>query len=344
MPAADPAQRTHRPVTLGVVMDPIEAVTPYKDTTFAMLLAAQARGWDCFVMTQPDLYLVQGRAFATRRRVRVFDDPARWFEADAPEDAPLSAHDVVLMRKDPPFDMDYVYTTHFLDRAAAEGVLVGNRPGSLRDVNEKLYTAWFPELCPQTIVTASRARLRAFVEETGDAIVKPLDGMGGAGIFRLTPQDPNIGIVLELITHRDTRQIMAQRYLPEILEGDKRVLVVGGRPADLMLARVPSRGETRGNLAAGGRGVPMPLNDAERRIAEAVAPALLERGLDFVGLDVIGDRLTEINVTSPTCARELDAHAQGRDVRDIDASRPYVRGICDDYLDVLERRLAERAA
>ena len=330
-------------LALGVVMDPIESVTPYKDTTFAMLLAAQARGWDCFVMTQPELYLVQGRAFATRRRVRTFDDPTRHFEADAPEDVPLAAHDVVLMRKDPPFDMDYVYTTHFLDRAAAEGVLVGNRPGSLRDVNEKLYTAWFPELCPTTIVTASRARLRAFVEDEGDVIVKPLDGMGGAGIFRLTPTDPNIGIVLELITLDDTRQIMAQRYLPEIVEGDKRVLVVGGRPADLMLARVPSRGETRGNLAAGGRGVPMPLGDAERRIAEAVAPTLVERGLDFVGLDVIGDRLTEVNVTSPTCARELDAHARGRDVRDIDASRPYVRGICDDYLDVLERRLAERA-
>ena len=328
--------------TLGVVMDPIEGITPYKDTTFAMLLAARARGWDCHVMTQPDLYLARGRAFAVRRRVRAFDDATRHFEADAPEEAPLASHDIVLMRKDPPFDMDFVYTTHLLELAETEGVLVGNRPASLRDVNEKLFAARFPELCPPTLVTASRARLRAFVEEHEDAVVKPLDGMGGTGIYRLTPRDPNLNMILETVTLGDSRQIMAQRYLPEIVDGDKRVLVVGGRPAEHMLARVPAQGETRGNLAAGGRGVPVALGEAERRIAEAVAPALLERGLDFVGLDVIGDRLTEINVTSPTCARELDAHAQGRDVRDIDASRPYVRGICDDYLDVLERRLAER--
>ena len=339
-PPADADAGTRRSVC--VVMDPIERITSYKDTTFAMLLAAAARGWDVHVALAADLYLVDGRAFAARRRVRVFDDPERWFEAVAPEDAPLADHDIVLMRVDPPFDMDFVYATHVLERAEAEGALVGNRPRSLRDVNEKLFTAWFAELCPPTLVTASRARLRAFVAEHEDAIVKPLDGMGGAGIYRLTPRDPNLGMILETITLGDTRQIMAQRYLPEIADGDKRVLVVGGRPAELMLARVPAQGETRGNLAAGGRGEPRPLGEVERRIAETVAPTLLERGLDFVGLDVIGDRLTEINVTSPTCARELDAHAQGRRVTDIDASRPYVRGIADDYLDVLERRLAER--
>ena len=345
MSRADPssARAGSGALSLCVVMDPIEGITPYKDTTLAMLLAASARGWELHVATLADLYLVDGRAFATRRRVAVFDDPRRWFEAGAAEDAPLAAHDVILMRKDPPFDMDFVYATHVLELAEAEGALVGNRPRSLRDVNEKLFTARFPELCPPTIVTASRARLAAFVAEHEDAIVKPLDGMGGAGIYRLTPRDPNLNMILETITLGDRRQIMAQRYLPEIVDGDKRVLVVGGRPAELMLARVPAQGETRGNLAAGGRGVPRPLGEAERRIAEAVAPALLERGLDFVGLDVIGDRLTEVNVTSPTCVRELDAHAQGRDVADIDASRPYVRGICDDYLDVLERRLAERA-
>ena len=327
-------------LNLGIVMDPIESITPYKDTTLAMLLAAAARGWTLHVMTQPDLYLLQGRAFATRRRVRVFDDATRWFEAEAPVDALMSELDVVLMRKDPPFDMDFVYTTHILERAAADGVLVSNRPGSLRDVNEKLSTAWFPELCPVTLVTASRTRLRAFVDEHADVIVKPLDGMGGTGIFRLTPHDPNINMILEQITLGDTRQIMAQRYLPEIVDGDHRVLVIGGTPADHALARIPAQGETRGNLAAGGRGVPVPLSEPMRRIAEAVAPTLLERGLDFVGLDIIGTSLTEINVTSPTCVRELDAHAQGRPVTDIDASRPYVRGLADDYLDVLEKRLA----
>jgi len=327
---------------LGVVMDPIESITPYKDTTLAMLLAAAARGWTLHVMTQPDLYLLQGRALATRRQVRVFDDHRRWFEAEEPVDAPLADLDIVLMRKDPPFDMDFVYTTHILERAAAEGVLVGNRPASLRDVNEKLSTAWFPELCPVTLVTASRTRLRAFVDEHRDVIVKPLDGMGGMGIFRLTPTDPNINMILEQITLGDTRQIMAQRYLPEIVDGDHRVLVIGGRPAEHALARIPAQGETRGNLAAGGRGVPVPLNEAMRHIADTVAPTLLERGLDFVGLDVIGSSLTEINVTSPTCVRELDAHAQGRAVTDIEPNRPYVRGLADDYLDVLEARLAER--
>lgn len=326
-------------LTIGIVMDPIESITPYKDTTHAMMLAAAARGWTLHVMEQRDLYLVQGKAFARRRRVRVFDDHTHWFDAEEAVDAPLSEQDIILMRKDPPFDMDYVYTTYFLERAAAEGVLVGNRPGSLRDVNEKLFTAWFAEFCPITLVTASRERLRAFVTEHGDAIVKPLDGMGGAGIYRLTPNDPNLSMILEGITLNDTRQIMAQRYVPEIVDGDKRILVVGGKPVDHALARIPAAGETRGNLAAGGRGVPVPLGRREREIAEAIGPELVARGLDFVGLDVIGDYLTEINVTSPTCARELDAHAQGRAVTDINASRTYAPGIADLYLDVLEARL-----
>ena len=323
-------------LTLGVVMDPIESVKPHKDTTFAMLLAAQARGWTVHVMEQPDLYLVQGRTHARRRRVRVFDDDTHWFEAEEAHDAPLAEHDIVLMRKDPPFDMDYVYTTYLLERAAAEGVLVSNRPSSLRDVNEKLFTAWFPELCPITLVTASAARLKAFVVEHGDAIVKPLDGMGGVGIFRLRPDDPNLNIILEQSTRGDRLQIMAQRYLPEIAEGDKRVLVVAGEAVDHALARIPAAGETRGNLAAGGRGVPVPLGAAERRIVERVAPVLLERGLDFVGLDVIGERLTEINVTSPTCARELDARAETAAGR---PPRGGVPGIAARYLDALEAKL-----
>ena len=244
-------------MTLGVVMDPIESVTPYKDTTFAMLLAAQARGWTLHVIEQPDIFLHAGRVHARRRRVRVFDDDEHWFEAEDAAEAPLAEHDVILMRKDPPFDMDYVYTTYLLEHAAAEGVLVSNRPSSLRDVNEKLSTAWFPELCPPTLVTADPARLKRFVHEHGDAIVKPLDGMGGAGIFRLRPDDPNLNIVLELSTRGGELQIMAQRYVPAIAEGDKRVLVVAGEAVDHALARIPSQGETRGNLAAGGRGVPV---------------------------------------------------------------------------------------
>lgn len=324
-------------LTLGVVMDPIESVVPYKDTTLSMLLAAQARGWTLHVIEQQDMFLVQGRPHARRRQVRVVDDDAHWFEAEEAVEAPLSEHDIILMRKDPPFDMDFIYTTYLLERAAEEGVLVSNRPGSLRDVNEKLATSWFPDLCPPTLVTASAARLKQFVTEHGDAIIKPLDGMGGAGIFRLRPEDPNINIILEQSTRNSRLQIMAQRYVPEIAAGDKRVLVVAGVAEDHALARIPAQGETRGNLAAGGRGVPVPLGESERRIVERVTPMLVERGLDFVGLDVIGNYLTEINVTSPTCARELDARAAEAAGVPI---RSGVPGIASRYLDALEARLA----
>ena len=326
-------------LTLGVVMDPIESLVPYKDTTLSMLLAAAARGWRLRVTGLADLYLEDGRAHARTREVRVFDDDARWFEADEPRDAPLAEHDIVLMRKDPPFDMDYVYATYLLERAAEEGVLVSNRPSSLRDVNEKLGALRFPELCPPTLVTASPARLKAFVAEHGDVIVKPLDGMGGTGIFRVRPDDPNLNIILEQSTRAGRLLIMAQRYLPAIRDGDKRVLVVAGEAVDHALARIPAAGETRGNLAAGGRGVPVPLGEAERRIVERVTPTLIELGLDFVGLDVIGEHLTEVNVTSPTCARELDAHAAERAGL---PTRGGVPGIASRYLDALEARLAAR--
>ena len=316
-------------------MDPIESITPYKDTTLAMMLAAQARGWTVHVIDQKDLYLDQGRAFSSRRKVKVYDDNDHWFDAEEPVEAPLAEHDIILMRKDPPFDMDFIYTTYILERAAVEGVYVSNRPNSLRDVNEKLYTAWFSEFCPPTLVTASSGRLKAFIEHHQDAIIKPLDGMGGAGIFRLTPKDPNINIILEQATLNDSRQIMAQRYVPEISEGDKRVLVVNGKAVPYALARVPAQGETRGNLAAGGRGVPVEIGDQERRIVDAVAPYLLERGLLFVGLDVIGSYLTEINVTSPTCVRELDAYMQNK-AGSSTSKGQYVPGIADSYLDALE--------
>jgi glutathione synthase len=323
-------------ITLGIVMDPIESIVPYKDTTLAMMLAASARGWTIHYIQQHDIYLEQGRAFSRRRKVRVFDDNDHWFDADDPVDAPLAEHDIILMRKDPPFDMDYIYTTYMLERAATEGVYVGNQPNSLRDVNEKLYTSWFSEFCPPTLVTTSSARLKTFIEHHQDAIIKPLDGMGGAGIFRLTPNDPNINIILEHSTLDDTRQIMAQRYVPEIKDGDKRILVVNGEAVPYALARIPAQGETRGNLAAGGRGVPVAIGDKERRIVDAVSPYLLERGLLFVGLDVIGSYLTEVNVTSPTCVRELDTYMQQESGQVSTGANDYIPGIADIYLDALE--------
>ena len=324
--------------TIGFVMDPIESITAYKDTTLAMMLAAQARGWTVHTIDQKDLYLEQGRVHSRRRKVTLYDDNTHWFDAEPATDAPVSEHDIVLMRKDPPFDMDFVYTTYLLERATIEGVLVSNRPSSLRDVNEKLFTAWFSEFCPPTLVCTSAQRLKNFVMTQGDVIVKPLDGMGGAGIFRLTPDDPNLNIVLEQSTFFNTRQIMAQRYVPEIRDGDKRILVVAGDVVPYALARVPAQGETRGNLAAGGRGVPVPLGNTERRIVDAVVPSLVERGLDFVGLDVIGSYLTEVNVTSPTCARELDAHMQSSEASETSL---FSAGISKHYLDALEARLVK---
>ena len=323
-------------ITVGIVMDPIEGITPYKDTTLAMMLAASARGWTINCMEQKDLFIDKGMACARQRKVQVFDNNDHWFDADEAVDAPLVENDIILMRKDPPFDMDFVYTTHLLELAQSAGTYVSNRPASLRDVNEKLSTTRFSQLCPPTLVTANAARLKAFVHEHKDAILKPLDGMGGAGIFRLTPDDPNINIILEQATLEDTRQLMIQTYVPEISEGDKRVLVVNGKAMPYALARIPAQGETRGNLAAGGRGVAVPITDKERRIVDAVAPFLLEKGLLFVGLDVIGSYLTEINVTSPTCVRELDAHAHGLSDAPPADSAGYRAGIADIYLDALE--------
>ncbi|MFK7993741.1 MAG: glutathione synthase [Granulosicoccus sp.] len=327
-------------ITVGIVMDPIESITPYKDTTLAMMLAASARGWTINCMEQEALFLDRGRSYANRRTVKVFDDNKHWFEAEAPADAPLAENDIILMRKDPPFDMDFVYTTHILEHAASEGVLVSNNPASLRDVNEKLSTTWFSEFCPPTLVTTSSTRLKEFIQEHKDAIIKPLDGMGGAGIFRLTPDDPNINIILEHSTLNDRRQIMAQRYVPEIRDGDKRVLVVNGEAMPFALARIPAQGETRGNLAAGGRGVAVPVTEQERQIVDAISPFLLKKGLLFVGMDVIGSYLTEINVTSPTCVRELDAHAHSLPDAPAANANGYRRGIADIYLDALEKALA----
>ena len=293
-------------VKLGVVMDPIADINVKKDTTLAMLLAAQRRGWELYYMEQSDLSLDQGLARATVRCLSVEDNPESWFEVGSPQDIALSDLDVVLMRKDPPFDMDFIYSTYILEAAQREGTLVVNDPRSLRDCNEKLFATQFPQCCPPLIVAASAARLKAFHAEHGDVIFKPLDGMGGASIFRVKAGDPNLSVIIETLTDHGRQQIMAQKFLPEIVDGDKRILMVDGVPAEYGLARIPMSGETRGNLAAGGSGVAMPLTDRERWICSQVAPVLREKGLLFVGLDVIGDYLTEINVTSPTCVRELD--------------------------------------
>ncbi len=288
-------------------MDPIESITVEKDTTLAMMLAAQKRGWELKYFQRTDLFMRDGKASATMRDIKVQDNPEHWFDLGTPTDQPLGDCDCILMRLDPPFNMDYVFTTYFLQRASDDGVLVLNNPAALRDLNEKVFTAWFPHCCPPTLITSNNDKLRGFHEEFQDIIVKPLDGMGGSSIFRLKKDDPNISVVLETMTDFGSTQIMAQKYIPEIVKGDKRILVVGGKPVSHSLARMPAAGETRGNLAAGGKGIAMPLSDRDREIAETIGPVLLEKGVLFAGIDVIGDWVTEINVTSPTCARELNA-------------------------------------
>jgi glutathione synthase len=315
-------------VKLGVVMDPIADINVKKDTTLAMLLAAQRRGWELYYMEQNDLSLDQGLARGIVRRLSVQDNPESWYELGSPQDTALSELDVLLMRKDPPFDMDFIYSTYILEAAQRAGTLVVNDPRSLRDCNEKLFATQFPQCCPPLIVAASAARLKAFHAEHGDVIFKPLDGMGGASIFRVKAGDPNLSVIIETLTDHGRQQIMAQKFLPEIVAGDKRILMVDGVPAEYGLARIPMSGETRGNLAAGGSGVAMPLTDRERWICAQVAPVLREKGLLFVGLDVIGDYLTEINVTSPTCVRELD--------------RAHELDIAGDLMDVIATKLAAR--
>jgi len=293
--------------TLGVVMDPIGSIKPYKDTTLALMLAAQSRGWQLQYFEQADLWLRDGIAYGRVRPVAVFDDKKHWFELGEPQTIRLGELSAILMRKDPPFDLEYVASTYILEHAEQQGALVVNKPASLRDCNEKAFTAWFPQCTPPTLFSRDAATLRAFHAEHRDVIYKPMDGMGGAGIFRVGADGLNLGSVIEQLSDNGRRTIVAQRYLPEIRDGDKRILMVDGEPVLYCLARIPQAGETRGNLAAGGRGEARPLSARDLWIAEQVGPELKRRGLLFVGLDVIGDYLTEINVTSPTCAREIDA-------------------------------------
>jgi glutathione synthase len=293
-------------IRLGVVMDPIEHITFYKDTTLALLLAAKAEGWELIYFEQNDVFLEKSIAKGYGKLLDVFDNKHQWYCLESPQVYELGKLDVILMRKDPPFDVRFLQTTYLLETAQQQGCLVVNNPRSLRDCNEKLFATQFPQCCPALTVSRSQQHLRDFHQQYQDVIFKPLDGMGGMGIFRCRENDPNIGVILEMLTDQGQDFIMAQQFIPDIRSGDKRILVVDGEAVPYCLARIPAKGETRGNLAAGGTGKPQPLTDRDRWIVEQVAPTLVEKGLFFVGLDVIGDYLTEINVTSPTCAREID--------------------------------------
>ncbi len=291
---------------LGVVMDPIESINPKKDTTLALLLAAQARDWPIAYLPPAGLHLGAAGCRAIAAELRLRDDPGDWFSLGETRDIALGELDVILMRRDPPFDMDYIYATYLLEHAQAAGAIVVNDPRGLRDCNEKMAATLFPQCCAPFLVAANPERLRAFHREHRDVVYKPLDGMGGTNIFRARADDPNLAVIIESLTDGGRRQIMAQRFIPEISAGDKRILLLDGEPVTFSLARIPAAGETRGNLAAGGRGVCRELSERDRWICREIGPSLAKRGMLFAGIDVIGDYLTEINVTSPTCLREIE--------------------------------------
>ena len=311
--------------SLGVVMDPISSINYKKDTTLALLLAAQRRGYRLFYMEQQHLFLENGNPRAEVRPLKVIENPFKWYELGEGSSIPLEELDVVLMRKDPPFDSEFIYSTYILEAAERRGTLVVNKPQSLRDCNEKVFATEFPNCTPPLLVSRDQRRLKKFLAEHLDIVFKPLDGMGGTSIFRAKEGDQNVNVILETLTNNGHETIMAQKYLPEITTGDKRILVVDGEVIPFSLARIPATGEFRGNLAAGGQGLVQPLSDRDHWIAEQVAPTLQAKGLIFVGLDVIGDYLTEINVTSPTCVREID-NAQNI-------------GIGDQLVDAIDKRL-----
>lgn len=292
--------------TLGIVMDAIETIKPYKDSSFAMLLEAQRRGWRVFYMQLQDLYMDQGISYADCHSLQVVDRNDDYFKLGEPLTTKLSELDVILMRKDPPFNMEYIYATYLLEQAEEAGTLIVNKPQSLRDCNEKLYTREFPQCCTETRVTRKLARFNEFLQQQQDIIIKPLDGMGGKSIFRIQQGDPNTNAIFEAVSRHGESQVMLQKYIPEISAGDKRILLIDGTPIPYALARIPAEGENRGNLAAGASSKGQALSEREHWICQQIAPSLREKGLIFVGIDVIGDYLTEINITSPTCIRELD--------------------------------------
>ena len=317
---------SERALKIGVVMDPIADITYKKDTSLALLWAARDRGASLHYLEPGDLFLRDGRAYGRLRDLEVHRDPGHWFDLGEPAPRPLAELDVILMRQDPPVDTHFLNAVHLLGFAEREGVLVVNPTRALLECNEKLFAQQFPQCCAPTLVSCSEPELRAFHAEHGDVILKPLDGMGGSGIFHVGPEGRNLGAVIETLTERGQRQIMAQRYIPEITEGDTRILLVDGESVPYGLARVPMAGETRGNLAAGGTGVSRELTERDHWLIRQVQPMIREKGLMFVGLDVIGDYITEINVTSPTCVREIDDQ-RGTDIAGL-------------LMDAIERRLA----
>ena len=295
-----------KPIRLGVLMDDISSIKPHKDSTFAMMLEAQARHWEIYTFDSSDMYYSDGKVIADSRKTLVNDSKSNWHSREDTQPLSLSSLDAVFMRKDPPFDMDYIYATYLLEQLESDGVLVVNKPSSLRDANEKLFALNFPECIPKTLVSSNIEKLNTFINEIKTVVVKPLDGMGGTDIYKLSHGDHNIEEVLQKITNHQSRYIMAQEFLPEIKEGDKRILLINGKPVDYALARLPAEGSFKGNLAAGAKGVGQPLSERDRYLCSQIAPILIQKELMFVGLDVIGDYITEINVTSPTCIRELD--------------------------------------
>lgn len=317
-------------IKLGIVMDPIASINYKKDSSLAMLLAASQRGWELFYMEQDDLYQNEGTAMGSVQPLSVQADPENWFSLGERSEMPLAELNVILMRKDPPFDMEFIYSTYLLEQAEAAGTLVVNKPQSIRDCNEKIFATMFPQCTPPVMVARSARLLKAFAQEHGDVVLKPLDGMGGSSIFRTHPEDLNLNVIIETLTELGQRQAMIQKYIPAITNGDKRILMINGEPVPYCLARIPSKGELRGNLAAGGTAEGRPLSDRDRWIAEQIGPTLREKGLMFVGLDVIGDYLTEINVTSPTCIRELD--------------NQFGINIADQLMDAIEAKLTEKKA
>ncbi len=294
-------------IKLGIVMDPIDTINPKKDSSLAMLLAAQARDWELYYLEPKDLYYLEGTVYMDATELSVADSLTDWFKLGKREQKTAADFDIMLMRKDPPFDMEFVYCTYMLEQLERDGVLVVNRPASLRDVNEKYATTWFPQCAPASMVSADPLKFREFLEKHHDIIVKPLDGMGGASIFRIKAGDTNTGVILETLLDFGKTTAMAQVFLPDYVKGDKRILLIDGEPVDYALARIPSTGEGRANLAAGGKGVGQPLTERDRWICAELKDEIKARGLYFVGIDVIGDYLTEVNVTSPTCIRELDS-------------------------------------
>ncbi len=311
---------------LGVIMDPIDSIHPAKDSTLAMLLEAQTRGYELHYMQQNDISIRDGISYGNSQILTVTDSDKSWFQLGDTNKQALHELDVILMRKDPPFDMEYVYTTYALELAEQKGCLVINKPQSLRDVNEKLFISWFPQCCAPTLICRDRQQLRDFIDEQKNVVVKPLDGMGGESVFRTAIDDPNKSVIIDTITHNGSRSVMAQRFIAEISVGDKRILMIDGEPINYALARIPAKGESRGNLAAGGIGKGVELSERDRWICQQVGSQLRQRGLVFVGLDVIGDYLTEINVTSPTCIRQLD--------------KRYNLNISATLFDAIERKLS----